>query len=106
MKLSEFRKLVHQEFGENLQHATPANVREFLDRIEGEVFSENVVHRIVMNEPCTTYEEIIKDLFAKMLELPPEQAMLKLWTLALDLAFASIESQYAERFASMFREMD
>lgn len=106
MKLDEFRKLVHDEFGDDLKHATPANVREFLDRIEGEVLSQKVFHRIIMDEPCTSYEEVIKDFFAQMLELPPEEAMLGLWTLALDLAFASIESQYAERFATLFKEID
>lgn len=106
MKLAEFRKLVKQEFGADLKHATPANVREFLDRIETEVLAEKVTNRIVLDEPCTSYEEVIKDFFAQMLELPPEEAMVGLWTLALDLAFASVESQYAERFASLFKEID
>ena len=106
MKLTEFRQLVKSEFGDDLKHATPANVREFLDRFEGEVLSEKVTHRIVIDEPCTTYEEVIKDFFAQMLELPPEEAVVGLWALALDLAFASIESQYAERFTSLFKELD
>lgn len=106
MKLAEFRALVKQEFGDNLKHATPANVREFLDRIETEVLAEKVTNRIVIDEPCTSYEEIIRDFFAQILELPPEEAMIGLWTLALDLAFASIEFQYAERFASLFKDMD
>lgn len=106
MKLAEFRKLVNQEFGDNLKHATPANVRDFLDRVETEVLAEKVTNRIVLDEPCTSYEEVIKDFFAQMLELPPEEAVVGLWTLALDLAFASVESQYAERFASLFKEID
>ena len=106
MKLKEFRKLVKREFGDNLKHATPANVRDFLDRIETEVLAEKFSSRIVIDEPCTSYEEIIKDFFARMLELPPEEAVVGLWALALDLAFASIESQYAERFATLFKELD
>jgi hypothetical protein len=106
VRLQEFRNLVKREFGDNLKHATPSNVRDFLDRIETEVLSEKVTHRIVIDEPCTSYEEIIKDFFAQMLELPPEEAVVGLWALALDLAFASIESQYTERFASLFKEMD
>lgn len=73
MKLDEFRNLVRSEFGQNLKHATPGNVREFLDRIENEVFSEQVTNRIVLNEPCTSYEEVIKDFFTQMLELPPRK---------------------------------
>ncbi|MGI6295132.1 MAG: hypothetical protein ACOX3G_03515 [Armatimonadota bacterium] len=106
MRLEEFRNLVKREFGENLRHATPGNVRDFLDRIENEVLSEKVSHRIVLNEPCTSYEEIIKDFFSQMLELPPEEAVVGLWALALDLAFASIESQYTDRFASLFKDME
>jgi len=106
VKLAEFRKMVKQEFGSNLKHATPANVREFLDRIEGEVLADKVTNRIIIDEPCTSYEEIIKDFFSQMLELPPEEAVVGLWALALDLAFASIESQYSERFASLFKDID
>lgn len=106
MKLEDFRKLVKDEFGDGLKHATPANVRDFLDRIENEVLPDRVSNRIVINEPCTSYEEIIKDFFSQILELPSDEAMVALWTLALDLAFASIESQYAERFASLFKEVD
>ena len=106
MRLEEFRNLVKCEFGDNLKHATPGNVRDFLDRIETEVLSEKVTNRIVIDEPCTSYEAIIKDFFAQMLELPPEEAVVGLWALALDLAFASIESQYTDRFASLFKEME
>jgi len=106
MKLDDFRKLVKSEFGDGLKHATPANVRDFLDRIENEVLPDKVSNRIVINEPCNSYEEVIKDFFAQILELPPDEAVVALWALALDLAFATIESQYAERFASLFKEVE
>lgn len=106
VKLEEFRKLVKAEFGNGLKHATPANVREFLDRVESDVLPERVSNRIVIDEPCNTYEEVIKDFFAQILELPPDEAVVALWTLALDLAFAAIESQYADRFASLFEDTD
>lgn len=107
MNLDEFRQLVRQEFGKNLKHATPANVAELLTRVEDEFGSEKkATHRIVIDEPCTSYEEVIKDFFAQMLELPPEEAMVRLWTIALDLAFASIETQYADRFEAMFSEIE
>lgn len=106
MKLDEFRKLVVSEFGDGLKHATPANVREFLDRVENDVLPEKVSNRIVIDEPCSSYEEVIKDFFAQILQLPSDEAVVALWTLALDLAFASIESQYADRFAALFREIE
>lgn len=104
MRLDEFRKLVKSEFGDRLGHATPANVREFVDELDNQALVERMPSRIVLDEPCTSYEEVIKDFFAQVLELPPEEAMVALWTLALDLAFAQIESQYSDRLASMFKE--
>lgn len=106
VRLQEFRKLVRAEFGDGLEHATPANVREFLDRFQDDKLLERVTNRLVINEPCSTYEEVLKDFFAGILELPPEEAMVKLWTLALELAFLGIESQYTDRFASLFQDTD
>lgn len=106
MRLEEFRQLVKAHFGEQLRHATPANVRDFVDALDSRELVEKVSNRIVLDEPCTSYEEVIKDFFAQVLELPPEEAMIALWTLALDLAFAAIENQYSDRFAAMFRDLD
>lgn len=106
MKLEEFRKIVRQEFGEGLKHATPANVRDFLDRVQTGVLPDRAPYKIVIDEPCNSYEEIIKDFFTQILEMPPDEAVVALWTVALDLAFASIESQYDERFAMLFKDMD
>ncbi len=106
MRLQEFKKLVRHEFGTGLKHATPANVREFVDNLDNDVLVNKVANRIVLEEPCNSYEEVIRDFFAKTLELPPEEAMVALWTLALDLAFSSIELQYTERFASLFQDTE
>lgn len=106
VKLDEFRKIVRSEFGEGLAHATPANVREFLDRMESDVIPERFSNRIVLNEPCNTYEEVIRDFFAQILEMPSDEAIVALWTLSLYLAFSAIESQYADRFAALFQEND
>ncbi len=106
MKLDEFRKIVRSEFGEGLAHATPANVREFLDRMESDVIPERFSNRIVLNEPCNTYEEVIRDFFAQILEMPSDEAIVALWTLSLYLAFSAIESQYADRFAALFQDTE
>ena len=60
------------EFGW-LKHATPANVREFLDHVESDVFTGKVKNRFIINEPCSSYEEVIKDFFAQILQLLPER---------------------------------
>ncbi len=106
MKLQQFRKLVESEFGSGLTHATPANVREFLDRMQIKVIQGKLADRLVVNESATSYEEIIKDFFSKILEAPTEEAIVVLWSLALDLSFAAIEYQHAEHFSSLFRDME
>lgn len=106
MRLEEFKLLVNKEFGNGLKHATPANVREFLDNLEYEKSLNSVAGRIEINEPCNTYEEVIKDFFYRVLDRPEEEAIMALWTLAIDLAFATIESQYNDRFDSMFKDLE
>lgn len=106
MKIDEFRNIVTAEFGPGLKHATPANVREFLDRMQQEVFQSRLTDRIEINEPATTYEEVIKDFFTRILDSPRDEAIVALWTLALDLSFAAIEYQYAERFTNLFHDLD
>jgi hypothetical protein len=106
VKLDDLRSLVKAEFGRGLKNATPANVREFLDRVHEDVFIDRLPERIVIDEPATTYEEVIKDFFAKILDAPQDEAIVALWALALDLSFAAIEYQYSERFATLFRELD
>jgi hypothetical protein len=106
MKIDELRQLVQTEFGTSLKHATPANVREFIDKIEESTLSKYHGQRIEINEPSTSYEEILKDFFAKVLNKPAEEAVVTLYVLAMDLAFSGIESHYAERLAHLFQDME
>ncbi len=106
MRLEEFRQMVRKEFGESLQNATPANVREFIDRVELASGTSKIGQRIVIDETSTSYEEIIKDFFAQVLEMPAEEAVVGLWLLAVDITFSGIESQYADKLASLFEECD
>ncbi len=81
-------------------------MREFLDHVESDVFTGKVRHRFIIDEPCSSYEEVIKDFFAQILQLPPEEAIVALWTLALYFAFSTIESHYSDKFAGLFQEID
>lgn len=101
-KLAAFRKAVWKEFGHNLEKATPANVRDFLDRHQDELFNGKPGDRFVLNEPKTTYEEILKDFFVRVLERPSDEALILLWTLAFEMSFFNIEQHAAERLQSLF----
>lgn len=104
-KLNDFRVAVRREFGQNLEKATPANVREFMDRHQEELFQKHMGGRFELNEPKTTYEEILKDFFIRVLDHPSEEALLMLWTLAFEMSFFNIEQHAAERLQSLFGDM-
>ena len=106
MDLHEFKKLIFEEFGESLEHATPENVRSFLDRVQNDVLGARLKDRIVLEEHASTYEEVLKDFFANVLELPKDDAVMMLWLLAFDLAFSAIELQQADKFKSLFPEYE
>lgn len=106
MRLDEFKQRVEAEFGPRLQNATPANVREFLDRLQQEAWDRQRRHAERYEMPvenARTYEEVMKEFFVDVLELPAEKAVMLLWTLALDLTFAAIEHQYSEVLDPLFR---
>ncbi len=103
-KLDEFRIAVKKEFGANLEKATPANVREFMDRHQENLFTSSAASRFELNEPKTTYEEILKDFFLRVLERPSDEALIMLWTLAFEMSFFNIEQHAAERLQSLFGE--
>ncbi len=107
MTLSEFRERVEAFFGPNLSRATPANVREFVDSMYAELWKGALPRGgpIEISETATSFEEIVKDFFARIFDYPPEQAVIVLWLMALDLCFAAIEQGEEERFAPLFREL-
>jgi hypothetical protein len=104
--VEEFKKAVLREFGPHLEHATPANVREFLDGLQHEDHQERRSERIELNESRTTYEAILKDFFARVLDFPRDQALIMLWTLAFELSFSTLEHHLADQFDSLFRDFD
>lgn len=106
MDLQEFKGLVDNEFGYNFENATPGNVREFLDRMQMNVLGPQLNGRIVLQEHASTYEEVLKDFFARVLEFPKDQALIMLWLLAFDLVFSGIELHQADKFKVLFREVD
>ena len=102
MDFQDFRNRIKETFGENLDHATPENVREFLDSMTACGLESSIDGRVVLDEDASSYEEIVKDFFSKVLDMPKEDALIVLWLLAFDLVFSAIEAQQADRFKSIF----
>jgi hypothetical protein len=106
LTLSEFRELVRQEFGSRLERATPASVRDFLDRMQLRLHQESGEGSpyVVEADSPRSYEEIVSEFFARALDYPPEQAFIMLWLLAFEQHFAMLEEDYARRFITIFGE--
>jgi hypothetical protein len=104
--LPEFRTLVHKEFGPDLHRMTPANVREFLDRVQGEVpHDDRFGTRFLLNEPERTYEGIIRDFFHRTLEVPTDEAVIRLWLYGLELAISSVTDVEEHRLQKLFAQI-
>ena len=106
MDIEQFKKEIRKEFGPNLEHATPANVRDFLDNVQDDVFQHKLRKPFEIDEDKTTYESILRDFFARVLDFPRDEAMIMLWTMAFDLSFTTLELHLADKFDTLFRESE
>jgi hypothetical protein len=104
--LHEFRNLVRREFGGDLRYMTPSNARDFLDRVQSRVDAAPPAgERITLNEPEASYEGIVHDFLLRVLEMPPDQAVIRLWLYSLEMTLAGINEIEAERFRKLFAEL-
>ena len=106
MELKDFKTKVRREFGEDLHKASPATVRDFLDQLQEDVPISRRAGRIELNESAKSYEEVMRTFFARVLDLPSEEAIQMLWAVAFDLSYAIIESHDADRIGSLFRGLE
>jgi hypothetical protein len=97
---------VRQEFGLRLERATPATVRDFLDRMQVRLHQESGEGPpyVIGEEGAHSYEEIVNEFFSRALDYPPEQAFIMLWLLAFEQHFAMLEEDYVRRFVTIFGE--
>jgi hypothetical protein len=106
VNLDQFKRLVLGEFGENLENATPANVREFLATLDLENLRAVQRGALVLEEQTATFEEATKAYFRSVLDMPPERGVVRLWALAFELSFAVIETHDGERLSRLFEDPD
>ena len=106
MDLEKFRERVQRTFGEDLHRASPASVRDFLDELSLEGKSPTPGGRFEIEETAKSYEEVMRTFFCRILEQPCDQAIFQLWTVALELSYALIESQDADRLGTLFRGLE
>ena len=105
LSTAQLRDLVRKEFGERLERATPASVRDFLDHLQvrlHEESGEGAPYVIEGEDRAQSYEEIVSEFFSRALDYPPEQALIMIWLLAFEQHFAMLEEDYARRFIAIF----
>jgi hypothetical protein len=107
LTVTELRDLVRQEFGDRLERATPATVRDFLDRLQTRIHEESgegPPYVIEGEERARSYEEIVADFFSRVLDYAPEKAVVLLWLLSFEQHFSMIEEDYVQRSLTLFGE--
>lgn len=109
MTLEQFRRRVREQFGPGMERATPENVREFLDRMQTELAPGASLsppggpYELSEAETETSYEAILRSFFSGILDAPSDQAIIQLWLLALELAFADLRDTIEEEISPLFR---
>jgi len=99
MRVEEFRERVFAEFGSDMHRATPANVLEFLTRIDAEGYESGP---LVLDYALPySYESIIKDFLAEMLRAPSAESVVPLWKFACQLAFSMVEQHEIPRLEDL-----
>ena len=106
MNLREFREMVRQELGANLENATPENIRSFLDGMQALVYPpKRVGEYIVLDEEGPLdYERLVLDFFSGSLEGDPEKAAIALWLFAMEIWTYCMEQDTAQQFASLLED--
>jgi hypothetical protein len=104
LDFEQFKQMVIREFGENLETATPANVREFIAALDLEGLRAVQRGALVLEEETATFEEATKAYFRSVLDLPLEEGVVRLWALAFELSFAVIETHDSERLSRLFED--
>jgi hypothetical protein len=105
LTIAQLRDLVREEFGERLERATPASVRDFLDRLQlclHQESGEGPPYLIEGEDRARSYEEIVSEFFSRVLDYDPEKALVLLWLLAFEQHFNMVEEDYLQRSLTLF----
>lgn len=86
-----------------MEHATPANMRKFLCRmhLELEGCETKQGRFIIPREHAKNYEQVVTDFLSRVLDFPPEQAVVLLWIFSSELFYARLGEQYEEHLSDL-----
>jgi len=106
MTLEAFQQRVRQQFGAGMEQATPQNIREFLDEMQQELADTPVSGRYELTETAVSYEAILRSFFSEILDAPRDEALIQLWMLGLEFAFAGLRDTIEEEISPLFTPWD
>lgn len=85
ISLRQFRALVVEHLGPELERATPERLRRFLDHAHQEMAPAHTPgQRFVLDEEEGTYREVMRRFFWRSLDGVDEQTYIALWLLAIE----------------------
>jgi len=89
VELETFRQRVRETFGAGLEKATAESVQEFVRKWEAEGRGEPPPsgRYLLADGSPETINQILRDYFVRVLDLPPAEAVISLWLTAADMAF-------------------
>ncbi len=119
MRVQELRILARQAFGEKLEHATPSNVREFLDDLQNSDWRNGEAERASSGSNgkildlsadaslvgVVSWESQVRRFFSRALDRSPDEAAAALWLFALEMAYSGIEEVQAEGLDRLFHDL-
>ena len=120
MRVDELKRLARQAFGENLEHATPSNVREFLDDLQKKGWRAGEGERIAStgdgkvldlssyaaSAEILSWESQMRRFFSRALDRSPDEAAAALWLFALEMAYSGIEEVHADGLNRLFQDLE
>ena len=105
MNLAQFREELRAEFGQKLEHATPEHMRQFLSRMYARLGGgerEEGLPFIIPTESAKNYEQVIAEFLSRVLDYPPDLAVITLWLFACEMFYTHLEDEYSEQFRELF----
>ena len=100
---------VLREFGEDLSRATPANVRQFCVRMLHELeppHEPGEPWEVDSSRRERGYVDSLQDFYREVLDLPPEEAVVRLWLRCVELDFATAAEAMQDYYVKYFGDED
>ena len=86
-----------------MARATPEHMRQFLSRMYAQLSARPAGVRAfaIPHEDADNYEQVITEFFSRVLDLPPERAVVLLWLFASEMFYSRLGEQYTQELSEL-----